>query len=169
MEGILNGNSATISECGKYRYRLTRAGDLLSSRKPKLVVCMLNPSTADASLDDPTIRRLRGFAKALDRDGIHVVNAFAFRATNPKELLRVADPVGPGNDSYIAAAAAGADGFVVCAWGANCPTKRAAQVVEIIRKAGARTACWGTNANGSPKHPLYLPKTATLRRWSPTC
>lgn len=89
--------TAGISECGTYRYWLCREW---SPGLDSLVWLMLNPSTADATQDDPTIRRCMGFARRWGYGGITVVNLYAYRATNPRDLLTAADPVGPENDRY---------------------------------------------------------------------
>ena len=99
---------------GQYRYLLWRYW----GEAKRLVWVLLNPSTADARQDDPTIRRCVGFAKGWGYDGIQVVNLFAYRATDPRELKAVVDPVGPRNDEFIERAARGHE-MVVVAWGAN--------------------------------------------------
>lgn len=87
-------NGAVISDCGKYRYSLTRTVPGAES-KTRMTVIMCNPSTADATRDDPTIRKLYGFARHLDVGHITVVNVYAYRATDPKELKRTELPQGP--------------------------------------------------------------------------
>ena len=141
---------AKISECGKYRYLLTRVwGDGDSA-----VFLMLNPSTADATVDDPTIRRCIGFAKAWGYAGISVVNLFAWRATKPRELHKARDPVGPENDDWIRKTCDGR--LVVCAWGAVADVhwRRVAHVVSML--PGANLRCLGTTRSGAPRHPLYV-------------
>jgi hypothetical protein len=121
---------------------------------------MLNPSTADANVDDPTIRRVIGFTAGLGFGGLMVVNLFALRATDPAELARHPDPVGPHNDTYIRAAAA-EHGTVMLAWGAHpSAQRREAAVLSILRDSGARLLCLGTTKSGAPRHPLYLPASA---------
>ena len=103
---------AVLSECGSYRYALTREW-----ADGKCVAwLMLNPSTADADIDDPTIRRCIGFARQWGYGRLVVVNLFALRATDPRVLVRNADPVGSKNDFYIAKAMKEAQ-EVICAWG----------------------------------------------------
>jgi len=97
--------TATLSPCGRYRYRLGRRWAQHRLSLPLLFV-MLNPSTADAEQDDATIRRCTTFAVAHGFDAMEVVNLFAFRATDPADLWRAADPVGPDADRHIAEAAA---------------------------------------------------------------
>lgn len=150
--------SAIISECGKYRYYLTRKpGD------NPLVFCMLNPSTADASIDDPTIRRCRRFASDLGYSGLIVVNLFAYRATAPADLKAAGYPVGPDNDWHISSACTGRD--VICAWGANAPAKRATEVLELLKKIEAKPHHLGLTKGGMPKHPLYIKSNQQMIKW----
>jgi hypothetical protein len=155
-------SSAVISACGLYRYELIRRWD----QGALLEFIMLNPSTADASVNDPTIRRCIGFAKRWGYGGIVARNLFAYRATSPAVLVHVDDPVGPENRDYLSRTDADA---TVVAWGAN-----PAAVVwwngypfdwqrTVIQRP--RLLCLGTNANGSPKHPLYVPAERTPIAW----
>jgi hypothetical protein len=121
---------------------------------------MLNPSTADAEEDDPTIRRCMGFAKAWGCGGVNVVNLYAWRATLPSEMFRAQidelDIVGPENDDYLLACrmASHQDQTpVVAAWGTNARSERVDQVLELL---GPGLQCLGRNQDGSPKHPLYI-------------
>jgi hypothetical protein len=122
---------------------------------------MLNPSVASATIDDPTIRRCIGFAKQYGFTHLNVVNLFALRATDPKELALAADPVGPLNSVYLDNEIRKA-GVVIAAWGNHKFAKP--QADAFIKKYGGEFIlnCLGKNKNGSPKHPLYLPKTATV-------
>ncbi|MEO8632426.1 MAG: DUF1643 domain-containing protein, partial [Chloroflexota bacterium] len=106
---------AVFSGDRRYRYRLWRRWEL---SRPLIAFCMLNPSTADERSDDPTIRRCIGFARDWGYGGVEIVNVFALRATDPRELRRLRDPVGPRNDSYVLDAAERA-ASVVIAWGAH--------------------------------------------------
>lgn len=148
-------NSATISECGRYRYDLRRTWD--DALRPCLFV-MLNPSTADATADDPTIRRCVGFAKAWGCGGIVVVNLFALRSTDPAGLKKTPDPVGPLNDQFIRKWAEQCHPLVA-AWGVHGAYK--ARNVAVRRMFGAGqmdlSLCHlGLTKDGHPKHPLYL-------------
>lgn len=157
---------ARISKCGLYRYVLGRRW---SPHGEPATFVMLNPSTADASLDDPTIRRCIGFAKSWGAGGLHVLNLYALRATDPRELARADDPVGPDCDEYLyrhlrAAVMAGRP--VVAAWGAHpFARQRARDVHGMLHAVDWR--CLGTTADGSPRHPLYLRRDAELAPWTP--
>jgi len=155
--------SAIISECGTYRYLLTRPGDRHADKGSALLL-MLNPSTADATEDDPTIRRCRSFARAWGCNGIAVANLYALRATDPAELWKHADPVGPDNDWRLTAIAKEYTD-IVCAWGVNARPERVAAVTNILIAAGGRLWCLGTTKDGHPRHPLYLRSDQTLIPW----
>lgn len=158
--GVKRG--AVLSSCGRYRYLLTRAWSDL----PVLVFIMLNPSTADGLTDDATIRSCVRLARKLGRGGIMVVNLFAFRATYPI-LLRACEwtpghyeeVVGPRNDETIRRVQTMTKDVVV-AWGSHAKVRdlvkpRAAAVLELLDQKPPW--CFGKNADGQPKHPLYLP------------
>lgn len=150
--------TADISSCGLYRYRLGRTWDLA---KPVVTYVMLNPSTADALKDDATIRSCMRLARSWDYGGICVVNLFAWRATEPKELAKADDPIGPRNNAAIREAAARSD-FTICAWGAHKMAKgRVQNVLSLIRSEKQFAHCLGKTKAGSPKHPLYI-KTGTM-------
>lgn len=157
---------ATISPCGRYRYDLWRVWDELL---PYAAFIMLNPSTADAAADDPTIRRCVGFARAWGYGGIVVTNLFAWRATDPRELRMARDPIGPDNDKAILRWATYArSGVVVCAWGAEAATgkrpllrQQPAHVMLLLRRAGVTPHHLGLTQAGHPRHPLYLPASLT--------
>lgn len=155
---------AILSECGLYRYALTRS--IENSKPASAVFLMLNPSVADASVDDPTIKRCMGFAKSWGADQLTVLNLYAYRATNPSELGLADDPVGPLNDLYLAKAA---DMFqdIVCAWGKHPRADRVRFVVEILKARGNNLWCLDTNKDGSPAHPLYQAANKPLKPWKP--
>lgn len=147
---------ATISEDGLYRYELTRRWSntqTLSSRT--LTWVMLNPSTADAELDDPTIRRCIRFSKDWDFDALVVVNLFALRATKPVHLNHHPDPVGPKND--LLAGYWMRNTVVVAAWGAH---KKAAERTNWFWDQTAsshyKPLCLGLTNGGNPRHPLFV-------------
>jgi hypothetical protein len=158
--------SAVISPCGQYRYQLTREGDFTAERGPAVFI-MLNPSTADASQDDPTIRRCCSFARAWGCNGILVANLYALRSTDPAALWEHADPVGPLNDYWLGRTVARA-AEVVCAWGANAQPSRYREVAAMLVVHGVRLKCLGVTKSGAPRHPLYVPASQPLVDWTPT-
>lgn len=155
--------TAMISACGHYRYMLERPGDLVCTKRAALFV-MLNPSTADADHDDPTIRRCIDFATRWQCQGLQVVNLYAARATKPIDLWKYEDPIGPENDNWIYLAARRTKS-VVCAWGKHAKRERVEHVCSILADARATLLCLGVNNDGSPKHPLYLRRDSRLTSW----
>ncbi|MBT3996006.1 MAG: DUF1643 domain-containing protein [Chloroflexi bacterium] len=154
---------AHFSSCGRYRYLLTRefAGD------STCLFVMLNPSTADASHNDPTIRRCIGFAKREGFGRLEVVNLYGYMATKPADLFACGDPVGDGNDLAIAEALGRAD-LVVVAWGnhGSFDVRRISALNDMISDTGMRAKCFGLTGEGQPKHPLYLRSEAELVDYS---
>lgn len=151
--------SAVISDDGRYRYQLGRRWN---TRAVRAVFIMLNPSTADADVDDPTIRRCVSFAHRWGMGGMWVVNLYAFRATNPRELWLQDDPIGPENDAWIERAIR-YEALVVAAWGANARPDRVEQVLRVV--GAYRLQCLGTTKDGHPRHPLYVRNTTPLQPW----
>lgn len=153
--------SAIISECGKYRYALKRGVE-----KPERVMMwvMLNPSTADSTVDDPTIRKCMEFAKRNGHDAIVVVNLYAFRSTDPNVLTRTEYYIGPDNDKHIDAISQMSNvNTCVIAWGAHrVAAWRAKHVIEMLDKHFINPMCLGQTKDGSPKHPLYVPYAQPL-------
>lgn len=149
--------SAELSGCGTYRYRLTRHWD---SDRPPMTFVMLNPSTADAHFDDPTIRRCIGFAKREGAGGIAVVNLYAYRATDPRDLPNDGSKIGPKNEVYLYDAIQEANGRpIVCAWGTKGD---GSFFVQWAKGYGANLMALGVTKEGFPKHPLYLASDAPL-------
>lgn len=152
-----------------YRYQLYRAetcppSDSAEKSVRTLCFVMLNPSTADATEDDPTIRRCRDYARRWGFEHLYVVNLFAFRATDPSELyeahLRDVDIVGPENDDHIFRVAEESD-IVIAAWGV--PPRgllwREAEVRELFQKKySGKVRALGLTKNAHPRHPLYMRK-----------
>lgn len=141
----------------KYRYTLWREwADLFGSKREGIVMFIgLNPSTADESLDDPTIRKCMGFARQWGYQGMCMTNLFAYRATDPREMRRQADPVGAENNQFLIDVAKEA-GVIVAAWGKHGAfMDRAAAVRTLL--AFRKIHCLRRNADGSPEHPLYVP------------
>lgn len=159
-------NEAVI--VGPYRYRLSRTWN---STLPPFVVIGVNPSTADATQDDPTIRRCVGFAKAHGCGSLVMVNLFAFRATDVRALgNNIPDAVGPENDAYVLGACIRDRALVVCAWGASgkLPPRlrsRGATVTRWLREEGIALHILRLTKGGDPEHPLYLPGELRAVRW----
>lgn len=152
-------SDALISPCGMYRYLLTRTW----GKAPPILFVMLNPSTADAAIDDQTIRRCVSYGKALGAGGIIVVNLYALRATDPAELLRHPDPVGPENDRHLREAIVRASRIIV-AFGSH-PMVRP-RLPGLVALAGARPLeCLGTTKDGWPRHPSRLPNGIIPSPW----
>lgn len=158
MSDLLLERDAVISECGKYRYLLRRIWD---HAKPRALFVMLNPSTADAEIDDATIRSCIRLSTGLGYGSLEVVNLFGLRATNPAELEKAADPIGPQN-ADIGDAAINRCDVVICAWGAHhMAERRARDMVAWVRGWKPTAYCLGATKSGAPKHPLYI-KSGTL-------
>jgi len=153
---------ALLSDCGKYRYRLSRTWD---SDLPNLPFIMLNPSIADDVFDDPTIRRCIGFARRENLGGIVVANLYGLRSTSPAVLKTTIDPIGPDNEKALREVIIGAVAQsvpIVCAWGATAPREASHLFIDIARHHGANLVCLGKTANGSPRHPLYVKSNQPL-------
>lgn len=149
--------SARISECGKYRYQLSRVWDMAL---PSVCFMMLNPSTADAENDDNTIKRCIEFARSWGYGSLYVVNLYAYRSRHPQDLLVVSDPIGSKNLLHVITIASKCE-KIICAWG-NSP------IVNRIQKnypdylplkviPTHKLHCLALANDGTPKHPLYLP------------
>jgi hypothetical protein len=123
---------------------------------------MLNPSTADAGRDDPTIRRCIALAMRDRCGGIEVMNLFAFRATRPAALKTAADPIGPGNDGHLRDLFA-RHTSVLAAWGLHGDfIGRAVAVMRLAADYGARLTCLGFTVRGQPRHPLYVKRDCAI-------
>lgn len=152
--------SAYFSPCRRWRYSLRREivdpeiGCLDEDERGGTVTFVgLNPSTADETADDPTIRRCIGFARRWGFDRLKMVNLYAFRSTDPRGLWLADDPVGPENDHVLSLVFGGSD-RIVAAWGAHARPDRLAQFAEIF--GGWRFHALGLTKDGAPRHPLYL-------------
>ena len=151
--------SAMFSPCQRYRYRLSRRW----GTGPRVTFVMLNPSTADAVHDDPTIRRCIGFAEREGFGALDVVNLFAGRATRPEDLFAMTDPIGPQNIDMLVRQ------FrlripLIAAWGAH---PRAQQVYSALSQTlrFPDMLCLGRSKAGAPRHPLYVSGTQALIPW----
>lgn len=154
--------SAEISECGRYRWWLRRSWPIWENGQHvvgKGVCCflMLNPSTADAMQDDPTIRRCIGFCRSWGYDTLSVRNLFALRATDPAQLLLADTPTGGARGDMELLTAPTAD-MLVIAWGAKVPFHRDYQAMSMFRKhfPCKPLFCLGLTKGGHPRHPLYV-------------
>lgn len=155
--------TAIFSDCRTWRYRLERVWD---TALPRAAFILLNPSTADETNDDPTIRHCIGYAKTWGMGGLVLGNIFAYRATDSFELRREEDPVGPDNDQHLAEIAV-ASSILVCGWGAHGRLRqRDRRAVEIIEAAGARPHALKLTRFGEPGHPLYLRKNLQPRPYA---
>lgn len=145
---------AEFSPCGKYRYNLRRVWE---PALPCVAFVMLNPSTANAENDDPTIRKCIGFAERWGYGGFDVVNLFAWRSTQPDVLLDVPDPVGPDNPRYLAEAMK-CSAKLICGWGKHGTLKNIDRVVvDWMRRTFPEKAhALAVNKDGTPQHPLYV-------------
>lgn len=154
--------SATLSSDRLYRYDLTRQWGTGSS----VLWVMLNPSTADADVDDPTIRRVVDFTQRWGCDKAVVVNLFALRATDPRDMLAHPSPVGADNDEWIRHHASSAE-LIVAAWGvaAKGVRDRAAVVQTMLRPFGT-LHCLERTVAGHPKHPLYVHSERKPQLWA---
>lgn len=160
-----------LSDCGAYRMRLWRAWD---ASLPRMTALMLNPSTPSHLVTDATDTRIYSRAVATGFGRYDIVNLYPLRATDPDELLKHPDPIGPTRGSITADGvildAIGDAQMTLCAWGSHpAAAARAIDVMRLLGMAGMRNRLYhlGLNKDGSPKHPLYIaastrPKSFTL-------
>lgn len=145
---LFNQSGASFSPCGEYRYKLWR---IWNSSKPVVVFIGLNPSTANATTDDPTIRRVVGFAKRWGFGGVQMMNLFGIISSDPKVLIQHPRPIGE-NDRYLREAAL--DGLqVVFAWGSF---KQIGERDKAVIAMFPNAICLKKSAKGKPWHPLYV-------------
>lgn len=156
--------AAIISDDGVYRYCAGRQWD---TGLPFVSWIMLNPSTADAEVDDPTVRRCVEFSKRWGFGTLNIANLYALRATEPSKLRTyTGDPVGPRNDECIAQVCA-AGSVIILAWGTGSYSGgRVAAVWEIIKALPVAKLCLGVTKDGSPRHPLYVRGDTRLSHWA---
>lgn len=145
--------TATISDCGRYRYLLTRTW----GEGSRCLFIMLNPSTADGEQDDNTIRRCVSFAKREGAGSLAVVNLMAYRSTDPDLLPEDDEALGPENRSYLEREMAACDGPIIAAWGSHKAADRYIPLVrDILSGAGREISCLKLSTRGRPYHPLYV-------------
>lgn len=156
---------AEFDRTRRYRRRLWRRWD-----GGRGVACfiMLNPSTADARRDDPTMRRCAGFAKGWGFAGFDAVNLYDYRATDPRDLFAADRPCSRANDAAIFSAAAAAD-LVVAAWGGRAEAARAEAVMSALAAASVELCALGLTRDGAPRHPLYLRRDSRPQPFTPAC
>lgn len=158
---------ATFSPDRRYRYVLWRVWDF---GLPRMTVIGLNPSTADESEDDQTIRQCIKFARREGWGGLHMINLYAWRSTDPRGLLDAPDPVGPGNDRHLIESCSGA-GKIVAAWGAVNPfptNDRGSEVIRKLERWGFDVFCFGLTKGGAPRHPCRLAASTPLTQYAPS-
>jgi hypothetical protein len=160
---------ATVSPCGAYRYQLWRVWD---DSLPRVLFVMLNPSTADAETDDPTIRKCVKYAKAWGYGSLEVVNLFALRSTDPNKLLKHEAPIPwPENDQYILESAYRSE-RIMAAWSRHKAVTvgaRGSHVKALLSLHGFDLYCLRTTKAGQPWHPLYVPDAQTPVEFHMAC
>jgi hypothetical protein len=153
-------SGAVFSPCDRYRYALWRLWD---TGRPPLLVVGLNPSTADARRNDPTVRRCLGYAGDWGWGGLLVANLFAYRATHPAALRRTEDPEGVENDHWLHWLA-GHAGQILVAWGNGGRYRERGRAVRAALPQPLFHL--GLTQLGEPRHPLYVPAAALPQPWS---
>ncbi len=152
-------SGAIFDHSSTYRYLLWRSW----SQSPKVGFVMLNPSQADATLNDPTIRRCIGFAQSWGYGGLEVVNLFAYRTKSPAHLQQIKDPIGADNDRYLLTLAKRVD-TIVLAWGNAGTLKGRDRAVMQQLNSQQNVFCLGITKTGQPRHPLYLKRDTLLTK-----
>lgn len=151
---------ADFSPCRTWRYSLWRKFESFdeSTQNRMLMFIGLNPSTADETEDDPTVRRCIRFAKDWGYNGLYMLNAYGYRATNPHDMKRIikehgsAAAVGEGNNAALTQKGVCSD-MIIAAWGNHCELGREREICELIARP---IYCLGKTKSGRPKHPIYL-------------
>jgi hypothetical protein len=157
---------AVFSACGSYRWWLERRW---CPQAPRLLFIGLNPSRADAGRDDPTLRRLIGFARGWGFGGLEVLNLFARVGARPEILRRSADPVGAATDAWLRHRLRVLP-KVWLGWGNQGGWRnRDREVLELLEQERARLFCLGLTAAGQPRHPLYCPARLPLQAFAASC
>jgi hypothetical protein len=148
---------AIISPDKQYRYWLTRQWNVAGEQIKSVVFAMLNPSIADAELNDNTIRRCISYAMSWGYNELIVVNMYAYRATDPTDLFKCHDPIGPDNNNWLWVACQNYEN-IICGWGKPAQKQRVDIFKQIAAREKIKLMCLGTNQDGSPRHPLYMKK-----------
>jgi len=167
VPSLFDKSSAIISNCGAFRYELRRVWD---NSRPPYVSGMLNPSTADADNDDPTIRRNRQRAEAMGFGSLIVWNLGAGRATEPKVWKTLSDPIGPANDEHIRRIlqeCRDRNGIAVAGWGNHGSFMGRDRIAaRIAKELDIVFHCLGTTKSGQPRHPLYVSSSHDPELWT---
>ncbi len=158
-DDIIDSHCVWDGPKNEYRYNLFRVWD---KTKPKIVFIGLNPSVADERQDDNTVRKCINIARREGYGSMVMLNAYAYRSTDPKALEIQSNIVGTHNDHYITLACKDADKIVV-AWGNHATDDRHAMLLKVLE--GHPLYCFAKNNNGKPKHPLYISLKAPLIRY----
>jgi hypothetical protein len=162
LKKITGKSGADFSACRRWRYLLWRRWD---DSRPAANFLMLNPSTADELVLDPSCTRARNYAERWGYGSLIVTNIFGWRATDPDDMKAARDPVGRGNDAAILRAARTAS-LVICAWGNHgAHLDRGSEVLEKLRSSKIPLFFLRMNGGGHPAHPLYLPGSLKPARW----
>ena len=157
-------SDAKFSIDQKYRYSLSR---VWNPNLPKAVVIGLNPSTATAEQDDPTIRRCIEFSHREGCGSFMMLNIFAYRSTDPHGLELCKEPIGEENDNYLISTCRDAK-LIIAAWGSHGKFRNRGLKVRFLFEKNLpdkRLLCFGKNKDGEPVHPLYQPKDAKLQSY----
>lgn len=155
MNYLTDRLGAIFSDDRKYRYLLWRSW---GNDRKAVAFIGLNPSTADESIDDPTIRRCLGFASSWGFNTLYMLNLFAYRSTDPSKLLKTRDPVGHDNDQWLFDIYRKCS-LVVAAWGTKGNLFE--RDIEVLKSFG-NLKCLGHTKYGYPRHPLYVKKDTEL-------
>lgn len=156
-------SSALYSPCENYRYALTRTWDAAGKR---LLFVMPNPSKATELQNDPTVERCERRARALGFGAFQVTNIFAWRETDPHQMRKAAEPIGPQNDAILRQGVEWAD-LIIAAWGAHgAHLDRGPAVAKLLRDTGHPLTTLGLTKHGHPKHPLYIRYSQAPIPWS---
>lgn len=158
---------AVLSPCGRYRYRLDRRVALSG---PVYAFFGINPSKADDTVDDATVRKWIGFTTRWGGSRFVVGNVFAYRATDVRELALAADPFGLDREEHLAEIILEADILVPC-WGSLNKIPPRLQfachaLAQSLFDSGKPVMTFGTTRDGDPKHPLMLGYNTSLYHWS---
>jgi hypothetical protein len=148
---------AAFSTCRRYRFALWRRWD----DGPRVLFVLLNPSTADESTDDPTVRRCTGFARNWGFGSMTIANLFALRSSSPAALFASADPVGPGNDDWLIRLR-DESSLTVAGWGNR---GRLLGRSTVVKRIFPRLQVLGLTVFGEPRHPLYVRSDVLPRPW----